>query len=294
MMPTLFLLGSAFVIVLLLGRVLIYRSDIKRLEAVLGKSFIGVVTRGGDGILGAIISNQDVDFVFFPTYKKDNKFYYIELPVKGKGGLRREHFKISKDDVFLLRNRLLFAFILRDKIRAVNLDHIKTLEIIDDDKKTELLKDYMDYRSLMNEYKNLSARLLKVEDTSERQRLKAERDRVLKEAEAIQKKWGIIFGTLQRDKALIIEEKDDEGKVLHIFRTINFEKFSDAMTGVRPNEIYDTAVSMYNRWIMDFLKDWSKAFRVPFGQTGGSNVMYYLIIFVIILVVLVVAFRGGG
>ncbi len=285
---------SGIVSVVLLLLAMKYRADVKAIERALGRAFVAVVTRGGDGILAGIINNQDLDFVFFPITKRDNNFYYIEIPMKGKGGIRKEHFKISKDDVFLLRNRLLVTFILRDKIRAINLDHIKTVEILDDATKTAILRDYMAYRSLMNEYKNLSAQMLVTKDEREREELDRKRRRLLEEAEAIKKRWGAIFGTLEKEKALVIEEKDKDGKVLHILRTINFEKFSDVMTGVRPNEIYDTAVSMYNRWILEFLKDWSRAFRIPTSQMGGSNTLFYLLIFAVIILFIIMAFRGGG
>lgn len=252
-------------------------AQLKQVKTKLTPTLTDAMIKGADGIVAFSIANRDVDIVFFPSTRKDNQFYYVT--VQGEKEHEKFHWKISQDDVCLIRGRTLSTFILRDKVRAINPELIQSIPNLSQEDKKNLINDVINYVALKNQYSNLSAELLKARDPALKAEIERRRAMLLEQMDELEKKWSFVVQRIKADDVLLIHHPDDP-EYYYLIRAVNLEKLADAMTGVRPAEIYETAYSMFVRWVKAFVADLSKMFNVPvkLGQQVGGFSWWWILL----------------
>jgi len=264
-----------------------YRNKYKKLRTAFGRAVTELVEKGGDdGLLAIDTHDQDIDFRFIPTLNREKGLYYIE----GKDG-ERHYIKVKKKEIHFLRGRFPTIFLVNDKIRAVDLELVKTLNLLDKTKRAELLADWSRYVSLKKGIDELEEELKFVDESTRDMHLKLIQE-LRKELKELEKKWNSILIELDANKALAIY--DPEEKTVSIIKTLNLSEFVDHMTGVYRDEIEDIVRAKLNRKLEGILRDITErlgAFRIPEGSETsdvGKYVGLAMMVFFIALIGLII------
>lgn len=253
----------------------IERMKVKRIEEFIGSDFTRAIYKGGDGILLQVIDeSRDADFTFVPFNHMDNKFYYVEFPYEE--GDKKYHYKITKKDTFTLRNKLRVALVLKESMRALNINHIASYQGLPDGIKRELLEDYTQYHTLKELYNKLSKSLAVAKDMLEIKENIEQMKQIREEMEKLKEKWkqGVVQ-VYDKDKVLLIQ--DDDSDYVTVVRSIDLDEIDDTTTGVHPTEIYNTAIGMFLDWYKEELREFGNMLIKAKSRIQQGSVMKWLL-----------------
>ncbi|MHA1290072.1 MAG: hypothetical protein ACTSPB_22050 [Candidatus Thorarchaeota archaeon] len=272
-----------------------YRNKYNALRKSLGKALTEVARKGGDdGLIAVDIHDQDIDFKFVPTLNREKGLYYLET----KDGKKR-HLKVLKKEIHFIRGRIPAIFLVNDRIRAVDTEIIKTLDLMKPSKRMELLSDWSRYTSLKDELAELEEDI-RFASNEDRKKIVERMGEIEKELAELEQKWGVIFAELDANKAIAYFDEED-GRI-HIIKTINFPEFVDFMTGVYDDEIEDIVTKKLNRKLEGILRDITErfgAFGIPDENDQGSDtltkgiIVFFMLLLGIFFIGIVVKALGG-
>jgi len=294
---TLILLVIFITIVAILGALVYWMySKYDNLRKALSKDLVDLIESGGkDGLLAFDIHHQDIDFKFIPTIHREKGFYYIKL---GEGEDEKNHIKVKKSEIYFLRGKHPSIFLINDKIRAANVELLKSLDVLSPHVRSRILNDWSKYTSLKERIDEINDDLVFTRDEAKRKQLEAELEKLQKELEEINESYRLLFEEIDKHGAVAF----NKGDKIVIIRPFDFTKLVDFMTGVHGDEIRETARSMYLRKVEHLLKDISRKVGIEMEEQkqGGFSwttillgVLFFGGIGLILLGVILRALGGG-
>lgn len=279
--PAAFAFGGVALITIL--STIYYRNKYQALRKGLGKALTEVVEKGGDdGLVVFDIHDQDVDFKFIPTLNREKGLYYHEE----KNGKKR-YLKVLKKEIHFIRGRYPAVFKVNDKIRAVDVEIIKTLDLMSPAKRAQLLADWSRYTALQDELADLEEEV-RFADENNRRAIFKRMEEISKELNELKQKWAVIFAELDANQAVAWLD-EEEGKV-HIIRTINLPEFVDFMTGIHDDDIEDIVREKLNRKLEGIFRDITEkfgAFKIPDDEATSDPITKGIMVFFIVIVMIV-------
>jgi len=240
----------------------------QNLRKALSDDLVDLIESGGkDGLLGFNIHDQDIDFKFIPTTHREKGFYYIKV---GENDDEKKHIKVKKSEIYFLRGRFPSVFLINDKIRAANVELLKSIDVLSPGVRSRILADWSKYTSIKNRINDIEDELTLTTAEDKRRKLELELEELKKKLEEIDEKYRLLFEEIDKHGAVAI----DKGNKIVIIRPFDFSKLVDFMTGVYDDEIRETARSIYLRKFEHLLKDLSRKVGIEMEekpQGGGWN-----------------------
>ena len=277
-MSTLILLVIFLPIIAILGALTYWMySKYDTLRKELSKDLVDLIESGGkDGLLAFDIHHQDIDFTFIPTMHREKGFYYIKV---GEGEDEKNHIKVEKGEIYFLRGKHPSIFLINDKIRAANVELLKSLDVLSPYVRARILNDWSKYTSLKKRIDEINDDLVFTKDEGKRKQLEAELERLQKELEEINESYRLLFEEIDKHGAVAF----DKGDKIIVIRPFDFTKLVDFMTGVHADEIRETVRSQVTRKLEHLLKDIARKVGIEMEEQKQGGFSWTSILLPILL-----------
>ena len=244
------------------------------IENFFGRDFIEALKKRDGVLFWRFDSSGDSDFFFAPSFKKDESFYYLELPKPGTPeGKEKIHYKVNKKDLYKLRGRLNVAIVVEDSIAAISPEVLDKLTHLSPLEKARLLNGYAKYHSLKAQRENILRAMKYENDKDKIETLKKKLKDIEHDMAEIREKYAWIFQEEADLNTTLIIPDEKEKKVI-ILRPVRIDEVADFLESTRPDELVYTVKKMLIDWQQVVLESLKKLIYPRKGiSTSKSSIL---------------------